>query len=82
MSLLIPEWTGLRDRTTRRHSYVLALFRFDIIKGCLFCFLLFGFVNVIIFVINPCDPYLRFVGAGSCVKVCFGSFGSIYTNLR
>ena len=30
----------------------------------------FGFIKIIIFVINPCDPYLRFVGAESCAKVC------------
>ena len=29
-----------------------------------------GFINVI-FVIDPCGPYSRFIGAESCVKVCF-----------
>ena len=35
-----------------------------------------------IFVINPCGPYSRYVGVESCGKVCFGSFGSIHTNLQ
>ena len=43
------------------------------------CFFLFGFINVIIFIINPCGPYSGFVGAGSGIKVCFGLFGSIRT---
>ena len=42
----------------------------------------FDFINVIIFPINPCGPHSRFVEAESCVKVCFGSFGSARTNLR
>ena len=41
----------------------------------------FSFVNVIIFVINPCGPYSRFVGVESCVKLCFRSFVSIRSNL-
>ena len=33
----------------------------------MYYFLPFVFINVIIFVINPCDPYSRFVGAESRV---------------
>ena len=44
-------------------------------------FLSFWFYKRYIFVINPCDPYWWFVGAESCIKVCFGSFGSIQANL-
>ena len=43
-------------------------------KQHLRCFLLLDFINVIIFVINPCGPYSKFVGAESCVEICFGSF--------
>ena len=42
----------------------------------------FGFINSVIFVINPCGSYSRFVGEESCVKVCFESSGSKFTNLR
>ena len=42
----------------------------------------FGFINVIIFVVNQCGPYSRFVGAESCLKILGGSFGSIHTNLQ
>ena len=45
-------------------------------------FLPFGFIHVIVFVINPCEPYARFIGVESCVKVCFESFGPILTNLQ
>ena len=51
-------------------------------KQHMYCFFPFGFMNVIIFVINPCRSYLKFAGAELWVKVCFGSFGSIRTNLR
>ena len=82
MTLLMPQWTSLRDSTTRRDSYVLAFLRFGFVKKKVYVlFLPFGFINVIIFVINLCDPYSRFVGADSCVKVCFGAFGLIRTNL-
>ena len=47
----------------------------------MYCFLPSGFIKVIIFVINLCGPYSRFVRAESFVKVCFGSFGSIPTDL-
>ena len=53
MSLLMPESTGLRDSTTRHNLYVFALSRFDIIKSSI----------CIIFVIHPCSPYWRSVGA-------------------
>ena len=55
MSLLIPEKTGLHDSTTSRHSCVLALLRFDIVKNsmCIITFLLvlwkfFFFLSLII----------------------------------
>ena len=50
-------------------------------KQDMYCFFPFGLINVIISAFNPCDPYSRFVGAESCIKVCFRSFGSIHTNL-
>ena len=50
-------------------------------KQAMYCFFPFGFINVIISAFNPCDPDSRFVGAESCKKVCFRSFGSIHTNL-
>ena len=34
----------------------------------MYCFLSFDFINVTIFFINACGPYLGFVGAESCVK--------------
>ena len=50
-------------------------------KQHMYCFLLFVFIEVIIFAINPCGSYSRFVGAESCVKVYFESLESIRTNL-
>ena len=41
-----------------------------------------GFINAINFVIDPCGSYSRFIGAESCVKVCFGFYGSECTNLQ
>ena len=46
----------------------------------MYCFLPSGFIKVIIFVINLCGRYSRFVRAESFLKVCFGSFGSIPTD--
>ena len=51
----------------------------------MYYFFPFDFINVIIFVINPCDPYSRFIWAESYIKVSFESFGSIiqtYDHLR
>ena len=51
MSLLIPELTSLRDSTTRRDFYVLALLKFDIVKSSK-CFYPFSLINFIIFAIK------------------------------
>ena len=74
--IMIPE------STTPLDLYVLALLRLDIVKKQhMYCFLPFVFIEVIIFAINPCGSYSRFVGAVSCVKVYFESPESIRTNL-
>ena len=67
MSLLMPEQTWYSPSFTRFCACIDASFYF---YKCYF------------FVINPCGPYSRLAGAESCVKVSFGSFGSIRTNLR
>ena len=48
----------------------------------MYCFFPFGFINSIIFVINPCGSYSRLVGEELYAEVCFGSSGSKFTNLR
>ena len=42
MSLLMPEYTVLRDSSTRRDFYIFALLRFDVVKNsiCIVSFLL------------------------------------------
>ena len=66
--------------TTRSHAYVLALLRFYIVKSSKCIVFFFWFYKI--FFINLCSPYSRFDGAWSCVKVRFGSFGSMRFNLR
>ena len=51
MCLLTPELTSLRDSTTRRDLYLLALLKFDIVKNSI-CFYPFGLINFIIFAIK------------------------------
>ena len=51
MCWLIPELTSLRDSTTRRDLYLLALLKFDIVKNSI-CFYPFGLINFIIFAIK------------------------------
>ena len=83
MTFLNPDYIGLHDRNARSPFYVIALLRFVILKKQhMYRFFPFGFINSIIFVINPCGSYSRFVGEESCVKVWFESSGSKFTNLR
>ena len=51
MYLLTPELTSLRDSTTRRDLYRLALLKCDIVKNSI-CFYPFGLINFIIFAIK------------------------------
>ena len=63
--MLMPEQTDLRDTSTCRDLYVFALLRFDVVKDSIpmYCFLLFGFTNVIFFVLNPFGYNSAFVVA-------------------
>ena len=55
--------TVLRDNRTRRDLYVFALLRLDIFKDSI-CIVssFFGFINFLIFVVNPFGSYSTFVG--------------------
>ena len=60
----MPEKAVLLDTSARRDLYVFALLKFDILKKQhMYFFLPFGFINVIIFVINPSGSYSTFVEA-------------------